>query len=58
MYFKTFTAKSYAFPRDIHERELDIFVREINKREKLIVSACKITDAAIKLNSEPSVVKS
>jgi hypothetical protein len=58
MYFKTLTARSYAFPKDLHERELDVFVREINKREKLIDSACKITDAAIKLNSEESVVKS
>jgi len=27
-------------------------VKEINKREKLIDSACKITDLAIKMNSE------
>lgn len=52
MYFKTLSAKSYYFPRDIHERELDLFVKEINKREKLIDSACKITDAAIKMNSQ------
>lgn len=58
MYFKTLTARSYAFPKDMHEKELDVFVREINKREKMIDSACKITDAAIKMNSEESVVKS
>ena len=58
MYFKTLTARSYAFPKDMHEKELDVFVREINKREKLIDSACKITDAAIKMNSEESVVNS
>ena len=58
MYFKTLTARSYAFPKELHEKELDIFVREINKREKLIDSACKITDAVIKLNSEESAVKS
>jgi len=52
MYFRTLTAKSYFFPRDLHERELDLFVKEINKREKLIDSACKITDVAIKMNSE------
>jgi hypothetical protein len=52
MYFRTLTAKSYFFPRDQHEKELDLFVKEINKREKLIDSACKITDAAIKMNSE------
>ena len=52
MYFQTLTAKSYFFPRDQHERELDLIVKEINKREKLIDSACKITDVAIKMNSE------
>lgn len=58
MYFRTITAKSYFFPRDQHERELDLFVKEINKREKLIDSACKITDVAIKMNSEESAIKS
>lgn len=57
MYFKTLTAKSYFFPRDQHEKELDIFVKEINKREKLIDSACKITDVAIKMNSEDAVAQ-
>ncbi|WP_455755669.1 hypothetical protein [Sulfurimonas sp.] len=56
MYFRTITAKTYAFPRDTHERELDMFVKEINKREKLIDSASKITDAAIKMNSEDNMV--
>ena len=56
MYFRTMTAKSYSFPRDQHERELDLFVKEINKREKLIDSACKITDVAIKMNSEDTAV--
>jgi len=51
-YYKTITGKVYNFPKDIHEKELDIFVKEINKREKLIDSACKITDIAIKMNSE------
>jgi hypothetical protein len=54
MYFRTITAKTYNFPKDTHERELDIFVKEINKREKLIDSASKITDLAIKMNSEDS----
>jgi len=57
MYFRTMTARTYAFPKDIHERELDIFVKEINKREKLIDSACKITDAAVKMNSEDTVLE-
>ena len=52
LYYRTISAKSYRFPKDIHERELDMFVKEINKREKLIDSACKITDAAVKMNSE------
>lgn len=54
MYFRTITAKTYNFPKETHERELDIFVKEINKREKLIDSASKITDLAIKMNSEDS----
>jgi len=54
-YYKTLTAKSHFFPRDAHERELDMIVKEINKREKLIDSACKITDAAIKMNAEHMV---
>lgn len=52
LYFKTITVKSYYFPKEMHEKELDLFVKEINKREKLIDSACKITDMAIKMNSE------
>jgi len=52
MYFKTMTARASYFPRDMHEKELDIFVQEINKREKLIDSACKITDMAVALNSK------
>ncbi len=58
MYFKTLTAKSYFFPKEIHERELDLFVLEINKREKLIDAACKITDEAVKMNSEAMAIKS
>ena len=52
MYYRTIVAKSYNFPKDMHESDLDYFVNEINKREKLIDSACKITDAAVKMNSE------
>jgi len=55
LYFKTLTAKSYSFPRETHEKELDFFVKEINKREKLIDSACKITDEVIKINSQEAV---
>ena len=52
LYYRTITGKVYNFPKGTHEKELDIFVKEINKREKLIDSACKITDIAIKMNSE------
>ena len=51
LYFRTLAARAYNFPKELHEKELDIFVKEINKREKLIDSACKITDAAIRMNS-------
>ena len=49
-YFRTMVAKSYYFPKDNHEKELDLFVKEINKREKFIDSVYKITEAAISLN--------
>jgi len=55
LYYKTLTARSYRFPRDDHEKELDTFVREINKREKLIDSAIKITDIAVKMNEDETV---
>ncbi len=51
-YFKTVTTKSYYFPKEAHEKELDLFVKEINKREKFIDSAYKITDDAIKMNAQ------
>ena len=51
-YFKTIAMKSYGFPKEVHERHLDIIVREINKREKMIDSASKVTDEAIRVNRE------
>ena len=51
-YYRTLAAKTYAFPRDTHEHQLDTIVKEINKREKLIDSAIKITDLAIKMNKD------
>lgn len=56
LYYKTLTAKAYFFPKERHERDLDFFVREINKREKMIDSACRITDVAINLNTNDKVV--
>ncbi len=55
LYYRTLTVKAYNFPKELHERELDVFVKEINKREKLIDSACKITDAAARMNSADMV---
>ena len=54
LYYKTISSKGYLFPKDVHEKDLDMFVKEINKREKLIDSAIKITDIAIKMNSDES----
>jgi hypothetical protein len=51
-YYRTLTARTYSFSRDQHEKELDLFVKEINKRERVIDSAVKITDMAKKMNSE------
>ena len=50
-YYRTTLARVYSFPKEIHEKDLDKFVSEINKREKLIDSAVKITDMAIKMNA-------
>ncbi len=50
-YYKTTIAKNYSFPKEQHEKKLDFFALEINKREKLIDSAIKITDVAIKVNA-------
>ncbi|MFA6197108.1 MAG: hypothetical protein WC656_10750 [Sulfurimonas sp.] len=55
LYFQTLHARPYFFPRDLHERELDLFVKEINKREKLIDSVCKMTDATIKMNAQDAI---
>jgi len=51
-YFRTIALKTYMFPKDVHEKNLDIFVEEIDRREKLIDSAMRITDEAIKVNKE------
>jgi len=52
-YYKTLTVKSTYFPKDLHEQKLDIYVKEITEREKIIDSACKMTDLVVKMNSEP-----
>lgn len=53
-YYKTKILKSYYFPREEHEKALDYFVVEINKRERVIDSAIKITQAAMKTNAQTS----
>ena len=55
LYFRTLTVRSSYFPKEFHEKELDLFVQEINKREKLIDSASRITDLAVKMNREDLV---
>jgi len=57
LYFKTLSIKPYGFQKDTHEKKLDYFVNEINKREKIIDSACKITDIAVNINAQNSVGK-
>jgi hypothetical protein len=51
-YFRTLSVKAYSFNKNNHEKDLDFFVKEINKREKIIDSATKITDIAVKMNSD------
>ena len=50
-YFKTITAGGYFFPKEIHEKELDLFLKEIQKREKIVDSNCQILDLASTENS-------
>jgi hypothetical protein len=51
-YYRTLSVKTYAFAKVKHETDLDKIIKEINKREKIIDSAYKITDVAVKMNSE------
>jgi hypothetical protein len=53
-YYKTAVARSYFFPKDMHEEDLDMFVFEINRREKLIDSGYTLTDEATKKNKKNS----
>ncbi len=49
-YFKTLTVKTSLFPKEEHEKNLDEFVREINKREKLIDSAYELKKLSLRFN--------
>ena len=56
-YYNTITAKAQYFPKDFHEDALDLVVKEITRREKLIDSASKITEMAMKINKEDHIGK-
>jgi len=49
-YYKTMHVKTYMFPKQLHEKELDLFVEEIKKREQLIERAISMTDSLTELN--------
>lgn len=51
-YYRTMTVGGYYFPKELHEKELDSYLKEIKKRERIIDGASKITEAAAKVNSE------
>jgi len=58
-YFKTITAGGYFFPKDLHEKELDLFLKEIKKREKIVDSNCKILDLPpLNMPQEEKLIKS
>jgi hypothetical protein len=50
MYYKTMNVKTYLFPKELHEKELDFFVDEIKKREQIIERAIHMTDSLTELN--------
>lgn len=49
-YYRTMNIKSYYFPKEVHEKELDMFVHEIKKREQIIDRAISMTDSLSELN--------
>lgn len=49
-YYRTMNVKSYYFPKELHEKELDMFVHEIKKREQLIDRAVSMRDSLSELN--------
>jgi len=55
LYYKTMQVKTYAFPKDLHEKELDMFVEEIKKREQIIERATQMRDTLSELNSHDEV---
>ena len=51
-YFRTIAIGTSYFAKEIHEHDLDVLVREINKREATINEAYEVTKAAVGMNSE------
>ena len=51
-YFKTMNVKTYLFPKELHEKDLDMFVYEIKKREQIIDNVVSMTDALSELNHQ------
>lgn len=52
LYYGTSIGKLYFFPKDIHEKKLDYFANEINKREKAIDSAIRVHEASSQTQME------
>ena len=50
-YFRTLSAKSGFFPVLAHEKQLDIFAREINKREQVIDSIYELNNSIAEYNA-------
>ena len=51
-YYKTMTIKTYRFPKEMHEAELDMFVHEIKKREQIIENAVSVNESLSELNKQ------
>jgi len=51
-YFRTITIGGYAFPKELHEKELDIFLKEMKKREQIVDAKCQNSDLPPLKNSK------
>lgn len=56
LYFRTLTIGVNYFPKEVHEHDLDVLVREVNKREATISDAYEATKAAVSMNSDEKQV--
>lgn len=56
LFLRNLETKKQFFPKEYHEEELDIFVKNISRREKMIDEVYKVTSAAAKLNAQKSVI--